>query len=102
MIIDDTIEGKPYTDALENKIICCHFSHAKRRCIKGVNLLSSLIRYGDVSLPVSIETAITKNGLFRSQVKEGKKNEVSFEYIPADNWFGAKKNIEFIKNKIEI
>ncbi|MDN3509079.1 MAG: hypothetical protein P0S93_03560 [Candidatus Neptunochlamydia sp.] len=43
MIIDDTIEENPYTDALENEIICCHFSH---ECITA-----------DVSLPVSIETA---------------------------------------------
>ncbi|MDN3509159.1 MAG: hypothetical protein P0S93_03985 [Candidatus Neptunochlamydia sp.] len=26
-IIDDTIDRKPCTDALENKIICCHFPH---------------------------------------------------------------------------
>lgn len=31
LIIDDTIEEKPYTD--ENEIICWHFSHAKGRCI---------------------------------------------------------------------
>jgi len=41
LIIDDTIEEKPYTD--ENEIICWHFSHAKGRCIKGVNLLSGQV-----------------------------------------------------------
>ncbi|MDN3508423.1 MAG: hypothetical protein P0S93_00055 [Candidatus Neptunochlamydia sp.] len=35
LIIDDTIEEKTYTD--ENEIICWHFSHAKGRCIKGIN-----------------------------------------------------------------
>ena len=44
LIIDDTIEEKPYTD--ENEIICWHFSHAKERCIKGINILSCLVRYG--------------------------------------------------------
>ena len=116
LIIDDTIEEKPYTD--ENEIICWHFSHAKGRCIKGVNLLSCLVRYDDVALPVSIETvhkelifcdvktkkemrksSVTKNELFRSQVKQAEKNEIRFEYVLADNWFGAKKNMEFIKIK---
>jgi hypothetical protein len=36
MIFDDTIEEKSYTD--ENEIICWHYSHAKGRCVKGVNL----------------------------------------------------------------
>ena len=36
LILDDTIEEKTYTD--ESKIICWHYSHAKGRCVKGVNL----------------------------------------------------------------
>jgi hypothetical protein len=35
LIIDDSIEEKPYTD--ENDIVCGHFSHAQGRCIKGIN-----------------------------------------------------------------
>ncbi|MDN3509278.1 MAG: hypothetical protein P0S93_04610 [Candidatus Neptunochlamydia sp.] len=35
LIIDDTIDRKPYTDTLENKIICCHFSH---ECITAMYL----------------------------------------------------------------
>ena len=53
LILDDTIEEKTYTD--ENEIICWHYSHAKGRCIKGVNLLSCLVRYGDIALPISYE-----------------------------------------------
>jgi hypothetical protein len=37
--LDDSIEEKPYTD--ENEIICRHFSHAKGRCVKGINILST-------------------------------------------------------------
>ena len=36
LILDDSIEEKPYTD--ENEIICWHYSHAKSRQVKGVNL----------------------------------------------------------------
>lgn len=113
LIIDDCIEEKPYTD--ENSIVCWHFSHAKGRCIKGINLLSCLVRYGDKALPISFElvakdlhfcdvetrkekrkASITKNQTFRSLVKQAQKNRVAFEYVLADNWFGAKDNMEMI------
>lgn len=35
-MIDDAIEEKPDTD--ENEIICWHDSHAKGRCVKGINI----------------------------------------------------------------
>ena len=38
LILDDTIEEKTYTD--ENEIVCWHYSHAKGRHVKGINLLS--------------------------------------------------------------
>jgi hypothetical protein len=44
LILDDTIGEKAYTD--ENEIICWHYSHAKGRHVKGVNILSCLVRYG--------------------------------------------------------
>ncbi|MBS0628587.1 MAG: transposase, partial [Verrucomicrobia bacterium] len=114
LILDDTIEEKTYTD--ENKIIGWHYSHAKSRCIKGVNLLSCLVRYGDIALPISCEaiskdvcfcdiftkkekrqSSISKNEMFRAAIAQAIKNEVKFDYVLADNWFGAKKNMEFIK-----
>lgn len=113
LILDDTIEEKTYTD--ENEIICWHYSHAKSRCIKGVNLLSCLVRYGDTAFPISYEavckdvffcdvktkkekrkSTITKNEMFRNAIAQAVKNEVLFDYVLADNWFGAKKNMEFI------
>jgi hypothetical protein len=113
LIIDDTIEEKPYTD--ENKIVCWHYSHSKGRCVKGVNLLSCLARYGDVALPIAYEvihkdiifcdvttkkikrqSSISKNQMFRSMINQAITNNVKFEYILADIWFGAKKNMEFI------
>ena len=48
MILDDLIEKKPYTD--ENEIICWHYSH-----IKGANLLSCIVQYEDISLPIGYE-----------------------------------------------
>lgn len=111
LIIDDTIEEKAYTD--ENEIICWHYSHSKGRCVKGVNLLSCLARYGDIALPIAYEpvrkdvlfcatkkvkrqSSISKNQIFRSMIAQAITNKVKFEYILADVWFGAKKNMEFI------
>ena len=37
LIIDDTIEEKPYTD--ESELICWHYDHSKGRNVKGINLL---------------------------------------------------------------
>jgi hypothetical protein len=53
LILDDTISEKHYTD--ENMINCWHFSHAKHRHVKGINLLSCLVRYGDIALPIGYE-----------------------------------------------
>ena len=113
LIIDDTIEEKTYTD--ENEIICWHYSHSKGRCVKGVNLLSCLARYGDVAFPIAYElvrkdilfcdvatrkvkrkSSISKNTMFRSVIAQSITNNVKFEYILADIWFGAKKNMEFV------
>lgn len=51
LILDDAIEEKPYTD--ENDVNCWHYSHAKGRVLKGLNLLSCMVRYDDISLPPS-------------------------------------------------
>lgn len=113
LAIDDTIEEKPYTD--QNELVCWHYSHAKGKCVKGINLLSGLIRYGDIALPIACEpvckdvvfcdiatrkekrtSKTTKNQIFRSIIAQAVLNEAKFEYVLADNWFGAKKNMEFI------
>jgi hypothetical protein len=118
LIIDDSIEEKPYTD--ENLIVSWHFSHAKGRCVKGINLLSCLVRYGDISLPIGFEVvhkdlyfcdcktkkeirraSVTKNEYFRHVTKQAQQNQVNFDYILADNWFGAKDNMEFIHYELQ-
>lgn len=113
LILDDAIEEKPYTD--ENEIVSWHFSHAKGCCVKGINILSALIRYGDVSLPIGYETITkdvsfcdiktkkekrksskTKNQHLQQLVSTAVRNNVLFDYVIADNWFGSKDNMEFI------
>ena len=61
IILDDMIEEKAYTD--ENEIMCWHFSHAKHRHMKGANILSCLVRYGEIGFPIGFEV-VTKDVLF--------------------------------------
>jgi len=53
LILDDTIEEKLYTD--ENEIVCWHHCHTKGRHVKGMNLLTSLVRYEDIAFPIGYE-----------------------------------------------
>ena len=117
LILDDCIEEKPYTD--ENEIMCWHFSHSKGRHVKGVNLLSCIVQYGDISLPIGYEivhkdikfsdvetrkvkrkASTTKNEHFRNLLSQAYINNVSYEWVLADNWFGSKENIEYINNTL--
>lgn len=117
LIIDDAIEEKPYTD--ENTIVNWHFSHAKGRCVKGINLLSCLVRYNDWAVPISYKVihkdlyfsdlktrktkrkaSFTKNEHFRGLVEQAIANQVKFDYVLADNWFGSKDNMEHIHYKM--
>ena len=42
LIIDDTIEEKPYTDESE-LLLCWHYEHSKGRSVKGINLIKSAL-----------------------------------------------------------
>lgn len=114
LLIDDMPAEKPYTD--ENDIIAWHYSHAKGRVIKGIDLLSCLVRYGDVSFPISYEvikkdlkysdlktkrekrkSSITKNEHFRQLLAQAGKNNVKFKHILADSWFSSKENMKYIQ-----
>lgn len=53
LILEDSIEEKPYTD--ENDIICWHFDHSKGVNVKGINFLSCLYQAGDISIPIGFE-----------------------------------------------
>lgn len=118
LILDDTISEKPYTD--ENAVNCWHYSHAKGGHVKGMNLLSAMIRYGDIALPIGYEVvnkdvvysdiktrkqkrqaSESKNTLFRRLIQQAVDNHVLFDYVLADNWFGSKANIRFIHDTLK-
>ena len=114
LILDDTIEEKPYTD--ENDIVCWHYSHSKHRNIKGMNILSALIRYGDIALPtdyhivskstpvedkdgkIKYKSDVSKNEVSRDFISNAKRNHIKFKYVLADIWFAANENMQHIED----
>jgi hypothetical protein len=55
LILDESIEEKPYTD--EDEPICWHCDHAKERSVKWINFLTALYATGTVGLPVRLRQA---------------------------------------------
>jgi hypothetical protein len=118
LIIDDTIEEKPYTD--ESELICWHYDHSKGRTVKGMNLLSTLYRVGEVSIPVAFElvkktewvfnekknrwqrkSPRTKNELYRRMLEACQKNRIGFRYVLNDVWYASSENMRYIKRDLE-
>ncbi|CAA9271918.1 MAG: hypothetical protein AVDCRST_MAG93-2674 [uncultured Chloroflexia bacterium] len=116
LIIDDTVEEKPYTD--ESELICWHFDHTQNRTVKGINLLSALYYSQDTSLPVAFElikktelvtdkktgkdkwlSPKTKNEYARDMIAAVVHKQIPFGYVLADVWFSSTENMVFIKNK---
>jgi len=119
LIIDDSVEEKPYTD--ESELICWHFDHTKNRMVKGINLLSCLyfspVGQG-VSLPVGFEliqktelvtdpktgkekwqSPRTKNEMAREMIASAVNRQIPFRYVLNDIWFASAENMVFIKGK---
>lgn len=120
LIIDDTVEEKPYTD--ESELITWHYDHSQGRTIKGINLLWALYLSRDVSLPVAFEliqkTMLTtdpktakdkwvcpqsKNEMARQMIGSVVKKQIPLRYVlagcplgrfgspPPKTWFSLRK-----------
>ena len=116
LIIDDSIEEKPYTD--ENDIICWHYDHSKQQNVKGINFVSCLYQNKAISLPIGFEivsktekyidkktqkekrrSTKTKNEMALEMIAQAVKNQVEFKYVLFDAWFSSVENIRIIKQK---
>ncbi len=118
LIIDDTIEEKPYTD--ESELICWHYDHSQGRSVKGLNLLSALYQIGDVSIPVAFEmvkktewvfnekrkkwqrkSPRTKNEHYRLMLWACQGNRIGFRYVLSDVWYSSSENMGYIKEDLD-
>jgi hypothetical protein len=111
LIIDDSIEAKPYTDC--NELICWHFDHRVNRSVKGVNFVSAIYDNCKMSLSTGVcfvnkgisyidkqgktkrKSSISKQEHFRTLVKHGSQN-LRFGYVLSDSWFTCSKNMQFV------
>ncbi len=118
LIIDDSIEEKPYTD--ENEIVCWHYDHSKDRNVKGINFVTALYHSQAVSLPVGFHlvaktekyidkktekekrrSRVSKNEIARGLIEQAVKNQIPFRFCLFDSWFASYENMMFIKHEQE-
>jgi len=123
VIVDDTIEEKPYTD--ENDIVCWHYDHTTGQNVKGINIVNFLYHTTlptaqDVCLPLAYEvvskpeeyvdpkthktkrkSTVSKNTLVRERLKILRfQNQIRFKYVVFDSWFSAKDNMVLITTEL--
>jgi hypothetical protein len=116
LIIDDSIEEKPYTD--ENDLVSWHYDHSKDRLLKGINFLTALYASHGVSLPVGFHlvvktekyvdpktqkekrrSPVSKNEVCRELIKQAVTNLLPFRFVLFDVWFASAENMVFIKQQ---
>lgn len=123
VLVDDTLEEKPYTD--ESELVCYHYDHSQGRSVKGINLVNFVYQVTtpqgeEVSIPVSYEVVtkpevyqdpktgkykrrseISKNELVRQRLKIlSQINQLRFKYVINDIWFSSKENMTWIKQEL--
>ena len=116
LIIDDSIEEKPYTD--ENDIVCWHYDHSKDRMLKGINFLTALYSSQGASVPVGFHlvaktekyvdpktqkekrrSPVAKNTVCQEQIKQAVTNRIPFRFVLFDVWFASAEPMRFIKQE---
>jgi len=117
VILDDSIEEKPYTD--ENEMVSWHYDHSKDQMVKGINFVSSLYHSQGFTLPVGYvliekteeyvdkksgknkrRSPISKNEHARNLLQRAVDNRIPFKYVLNDVWFGSAENMRFIVLKL--
>lgn len=113
VILDDSIEEKPYSD--ENEMVAWHWDHSKGRAVKGINFVSILYHSQGLTLPVGYvlvektevdvdaqsgktkrRSKVGKNEYARKLLQSAVDNQIPFKYILNDVWFASAENMRFI------
>ena len=118
LIVDDSIEEKPYTD--ENELICWHWDSSQQRAVKGINFLTALYQVGEVALPVAFDlvtktehytdpktgqpkrrSQITKNARYRMLLSICVHNQLKFRYVLNDLWYASADNMKYVVHHLK-
>ena len=89
LIVDDTIQEKPYSD--ENELICWHYDHSTGRTMKGINILNMLYSSDDAKIPVAFEL-IEKPFVFSDIATKKQKRKSNITVTPQVSCHGEIKN----------
>src|SRR5215217_8456777 len=71
LVLDDSIEEKPYTD--ENDLICWHWDHSTQRNVKGINFLTALYVTDRVSLPLAFDLVTKTETIVDAKTQKQKR-----------------------------
>ncbi len=118
LVVDDTIEEKPYTD--ESELVCWHYDHSKGRSVKGINIVTVLYETEEIRVPVSYtvvekdlwvwdkkknkevrKSEKTKNEHMQDMLKHCQKNNIQYKYVITDIWYGSADNMNFIAKELK-
>lgn len=118
IIIDDSIEEKPYTD--ENEQVAWYFDASKNRAVKGINFLTAFYQAGEIGLPVAFDIVTktetyfdvkkqvtkrrsqqTKNARYRQLLQVCVHNQMKFRYVLNDSWYAASDNMKFVHQDLK-
>jgi hypothetical protein len=118
IIIDDSIEEKPYTD--ENDIVCWHYDHAHGCQVKGINFITALYASQNVSLPVGFQivaktetyvdektdatkrrSPVSKNTYYQRLLQACQRNAIAFRYVINDVWYASAANMMFVRHTLK-
>ena len=121
LIVDDSIEAKPYTD--KSDLVCSHWDHSKSRYVRGINFLTALYQVEaqdqDGSLPVAFDlvkktetvidkktgkekkqSKVTKNERYRELLRACVTNGIAFTYVLNDVWYASAENMRCVKSEL--
>jgi hypothetical protein len=124
LIIDDTLEEKPYTT--ENEIVAWHFDHCTSKMVKGINIVNFLYcsdKYAEqeINLPCAYEivqktatyidektgkekrrSPITKNEMMQERLRIlVQHNRLNFKYLLWDTWYSSQDNLDFVHYELK-
>jgi len=118
LIIDDTIEEKPYTD--ESELVCWHFDHSQGKSVKGINIVNLLYEVEGVRVPVGYGTvdktlrvwdekrgkwqrrsSVSKNEQAREMLRACVRNTLKFCYVLADSWYASSETMKVLHEELE-
>lgn len=117
LIIDDSIEEKPYSD--ENELICWHWDHSQERHVKGIQFLTAFYATAQLKLPLAFDlvtktetyvdpktgkqkrrSSLSKNERARMLLHLCVHNQVQFTYVLSDLWYASADNMKYIHHSL--